>query len=468
MPTIADVLSQGWKVHQAGNVDGALQIYSHVIKQAPHNPEAHVYLGIALFDQRRFRESIEAYRTALGLKENFPVAWNNLGNSLRMVGDVDESDACFENALALDRNYLSVYKNRGTLWIWSGEIERGLKWYEQGLEIAPQDPELHRNLGVIYLLLGDYQRGWPEYRWRWEMGAMRRPQSRAAMWTGQSLRGRSILLYPEQGRGDEMHFIRIATLLADQGAHVVVLTEPQMIPLFTSVRGIQTLLPVGSANPQVDYQASFLDAVDAWFQVTGKLPYGEEVFVPHGRHRGYLNVSEPLVEYWRRWLEQNGLGNDGRKRIGIAWQGNPQHHADVYRSVPLDVLRPLAEDPQLNLISLQFGFGSEQLDTVDFGSVISRLPADTDATGGAFTDTAAVLKNLDHVVTTDTSVAHLAGALGVPTTVLLGKVPDWRWLRTGDSTPWYPSMRLVRQAQMGDWSDAVAAAHQGCRAAQGA
>lgn len=459
MPTVADVLSQGWKVHQAGKVEQALRVYQHVIKQAPRNPEAHVYLGIALFDQRCFKDSIQAYRNAIELKQEFPIAWNNLGNSLRMLGDVDESDACFEKALSMDPNYLSVYKNRGTLWIWSGEIERGVKWYEKGLQIAPNDPELHRNLGVIYLLQGDFDRGWPEYRWRWKMGGLSRPQSPARLWTGQPLSGRSILLYPEQGRGDEMHFIRMASLLAGEGARIVVQTDPAMIPLFTSVRGIHSLLPTGSQVPPVDYQASFIDAVDAWYQTNGNLPYAGEYFMQHGEHQGYLNVSDPLVAYWRRWMDEQGWMDDGRKRIGIAWQGNPKHHADVYRSMPLEQFRPLADDDQLHLVSLQFGFGSDQLNQVDFGSLISRLPDDTDTTGGAFTDTAAVMKNLDHVVTSDTSLAHLAGALGVQTTLILGKVPDWRWLRQGETSNWYPSMRLARQAKMGDWRDAITQAH---------
>jgi Flp pilus assembly protein TadD len=460
MPTVAEILTQGWKVHQAGKIDDALRVYRHVISQAPRSPEAHVYLGIALFDQRRYEESIASYRTALALKQRFPIAWNNLGNSLRMIGSVDESDACFDKALTLDPTYLSVYKNRGTLWVWSGEIERGLQWYQRGLEIAPNDPELHRNLGVIYLLQGDYERGWPEYRWRWQMGSMRRPGTPAQRWTGQSIKGRSILLYPEQGRGDEMHFIRIADVLAEAGARVVVQSDPQMIPLFTSVRGIASLLPSGSQLPPVDYQASFVDAVDGWYQLTGELPYAADSFIPQGSHSGYLNISDPLVGYWHHTMEQKGMGKDGRQRIGIAWQGNPKHHADVYRSVPLSIFSPLVEDPRLHLISLQMGFGSEQIGQVDFGSAIGVLPEDTDSSGGAFTDTAAVMKNLDHVVTTDTSLVHLAGALGVPTTLMLGKVPDWRWLREGSTTRWYPSVGIVRQTRMGDWDDVIRRAHQ--------
>ncbi|KAA5542240.1 tetratricopeptide repeat protein [Roseiconus nitratireducens] len=459
MPTVAEVLSQGWKVHQAGKYSDAERVYRHVISQVPANPEAHVYLGIALFDQRRFVDSIAAYRTALRLRKEFPIAWNNLGNSLRMVGDVQQSDACFDKAMSLDPDYLSVYKNRGTLWVWSGEVERGREWYERGLRLAPEDAELHRNLGVIYLLQGDYRRGWPEYRWRWRMPALKRPTVAAPLWTGQSLNGRSILLYPEQGRGDEMHFVRMAGVLAGVGARVVVLTDPSMIPLFTSVRGIQSLLPTGTALPPVDYHASFIDAADAWYQLYHELPYAADSFVTGNTHAGYLNVSDPLVSYWDRWLENNAMGKDGRKRIGIAWQGNPKHHADVYRSVPLEAFRPLAEDDRLKLVSLQFGFGSEQLDKTDFADSIGRLPEDTDTTGGAFTDTAAVMKNLDHVVTSDTSVAHLAGALGVPTTVILGKIPDWRWLLEGDRTDWYPSMRLVRQSELGRWQDVLSSIH---------
>ena len=252
----------------------------------------------------------------------------------------------------------------------------------------------------------------------------------------------------------------MASLLSGVGAHVVVQTDPQMIPLFTSIRGIQSLLPVGSQLPPVDYQASFFDAVDGWYQANDELPFATDHFTGQNGHEGYLNVSDPLVNYWHHWMEQNGMGKDHRKRIGIAWQGNPKHHADIYRSVPLEVFRPLAEDENLHLISLQFGFGSEQLQQADFGSSISQLPDDTDTSGGSFTDTAAVMKNLDHVVTTDTSLAHLAGALGVSTTVMLGKVPDWRWLREGDTTDWYPSMRLVRQSEMGKWDDVVLAAHQ--------
>ncbi|MEM0926509.1 MAG: tetratricopeptide repeat-containing glycosyltransferase family protein [Planctomycetota bacterium] len=467
MPTVADLLAKGWKVHQAGQVDDALRVYEHVIRQAPANPEAYVYRGIAEFDQRQFQDSVSSYRHALSLREAFPIAWNNLGNSLRMLGEVEESDQCFERALELDGSYLSALKNRGTLWVWSGEIERGLRWYERGLEIVPEDPELHRNLGVIFLLQGDFRRGWEEYRWRWRMPGMQRPPSSATLWQGQPISGRSILLYPEQGRGDEINFIRMATLLAERGARVTVRVDSAMIPLFTSVRGVQSLIPQGGQLPLTDYHASFFDAVDGWYQWTGEMPYGEECFYDYGSHNGYLNVSDALVRYWRNWFESHDQGSGKRKRVGIVWQGNPKHHADVYRSLPLECFGDFANDPAMSLISLQFGYGKEQLEQVAFGDAVLRLPTDTDTTGGAFTDTAAVMKNLDHVVTSDTSLAHLAGALGVPTTVILGKVPDWRWLEQGEVTRWYPNVKLQRQRNLGDWSGVMRRAHQSVQEAIG-
>ncbi len=224
---------------------------------------------------------------------------------------------------------------------------------------------------------------------------------------------------------------------------------PELIPLFTSARGVNQLLPERAAIPYVDYHASLVDAVDIWYTQYKELPFATESI-----QQGYLNVSDALIAYWQRWFDS--LSDLSGKKIGINWQGNPDHHADVYRSLPLAALKPLAEIPDVSLINLQFGFGIEQMETCGFADRIQRLPDDVDTSGGAFTDTAAILKNLDWVVTSDTAIAHLAGSLGVPVIMMLGKVPDWRWLMQGDTTPWYPSMRIVRQDTMGDWDSVVA------------
>ncbi|MEM1225690.1 MAG: tetratricopeptide repeat-containing glycosyltransferase family protein [Planctomycetota bacterium] len=456
MPTLTEALSQAWAVHQSGNVDAAMQMYRGVLRQAPKSAEAWVYLGIAQFDLNDFASAASSYRHGLQLKPKFPIGWNNLGNALRMLGDVEEADTCFETALQQRPDYLSAIKNRGTLWIWSGDIQRGLRWYEQGLQIDPDHAELHRNLGVIYLLTGDFQRGFDEYRWRWKMPGVARPdmcrsaphrsESRVPLWAGQPLRGKTILLYPEQGLGDAIQFLRVAQACHDDGARVVVVCDAGLIPLFSSMNCLHQLLPdlPASQPPAVDFQGSFIEVLDTWYVHRGELV--------HGSGHGYLDVSPSLVAYWQRQLGSIG---QGRRRVGLNWQGNPEHHADVYRSVPLARLEALAQLTDIELVSVQFGPGTEQLETVGFSQRITRLPSGLDTTGGKFMDTGAILKNLDAVVTTDTSLAHLAGSLGVRTELILGRVPDWRWGLEGDSTPWYAGMRLHRQAKLGDWTDVI-------------
>lgn len=443
MAKVSEVLHGGWKLHQAGQHAAAEQIYRDVLDQIPDQPEALVYLGILQFDQRKFAQSVASYRRALSIRDQFPIAWNNLGNSLRLMGEVEEANRCLEKSLSQDPKYLSAYKNLGTLWVWSGEIEKGLHWYERGLQIDPNNVELRRNRGVINLLLGNYELGWQEYRWRWRAGGLQRPRMSAPIWNGEPLRGKTIVLYPEQGRGDAIHFIRVAKILSDQGARVVYLCPPEMTPLFMSAPGIHELLPEGSAVSGADFQASLIDVVDVWYTTRSELPFGTDFI-----KGGYLDVSDELVAYWQKWIDAQSLSS---KKIGINWQGNPEHHADVYRSIPLKHFASLASKPNVSLVNLQFGFGVEQIKTCGFSDQITMLPDDVDAGGGAFTDTAAIIKNLDLVVTSDTALAHLAGACGVPVKMLIGKVPDWRWLMEGDATPWYPSMEIIRQKEFGQW-----------------
>ena len=450
MPTVEAVLQQGWRLHQAGRIDEAAAVYRHVLTQAPRSAEAHVYLGIAHFDQRDFPGSVQSYREALAIRDRFPVAWNNLGNSLRMLGEIDEAESCFVRALEQQPGYLSALKNRGTLWVWTGEIERGLHWYQEALKVKPDDPELHRNLGVIHLLLGNLDVGWPEYRWRWSMPGMRRPPTSAPFWQGEELDGKTVLLYPEQGCGDTIQFVRMVTELHEAGARVILECPQRMIPLLRSTRGIEQLLPEGAVIPAVDYHLSLIDAVDVWYCSRGELPLNVDTA------KGYLDVDGVRIEQWRQWLDGNVPRKEGRAiRVGINWQGNPGHHADVYRSLPLESFRPLADQPDLHLVSLQFGTGSGDIDACPFGDRIVRLPAEIDVSTGAFVDTAAVIKNLDVVVTSDTAIAHLSGAVGVPVQLMLGRVPDWRWQLESDSTPWYETMTLVRQRNIGDWNEVV-------------
>lgn len=433
------VLQQGWQIHQQGRVDEALAVYQQVLAKNPGDAAAHVYAGIAFFDKRRFDAAEQAYREAIRLQDPFPVAWNNLGNALRMLHRVPEADECFETALRQQPGYISALKNRGTLWIWSGQVEKGLRWYEVGLQYAPQDAELHRNLGLIYLLQGRFTEGWQEYRWRWQLPGLSRPACSAPLWQGEQLEGKSVLIYPEQGLGDAIHFVRVCQDLSQRGAIVYLHCPLNLLPLFTTVCGIHQLLLPGMPLPSVDFQCSLIEAAE-YLQT-----YGVSV----AKQTPYIAVSDTLEHYWHRWL-----GATTGFRIGVCWQGNPDHHADHFRSIPLETFSPLMQQPGIRWISLQHGYGSEQLPQVTFSERIEKLPNTVDQSN-AFLDTAAIMKNLDLVITIDTVTAHLAGALDVPTWLILGKVPDWRWHLDTSTTPWYPSIRLFRQQRLGEWSDVM-------------
>lgn len=432
-------LQRGWTLHQQRRLKESEAIYRRVLTSEPNNAAAWCYLGIALHDQRQYEQSIAAYGKALTLQPDFPIALNNLGNSLRYTNDIEEADQCFDRAIALKPDYVNAYKNRGTLHVWTGDLERGLTWYEKALAINPNEAELHRNLGVIYLLQGRFEEGWREYRWRWQVGDLHRPAVRAPLWEGSDVSGKMFLLTVEQGLGDTINFIRFAKLLRVRGAKTIVHCQPPLVALLQQSPELGPMYPNSLPfESPLDTHCSLLDVADIL-----KL---DEQTIP--RSPSYLRPSQQLSQYWASRFPRR---ND-RLRVGIAWQGNPDHQADMFRSVPLNRFEALADVPGVELISLQSGFGVEQLATWRGVQPVTTLDENVDKTSGAFMDTAAIMQQLDLVITSDTSIAHLSGALGVPTWIALNFIPDWRWLLARSDSPWYPTIRLFRQPSLGNWS----------------
>ncbi|QDV27414.1 tetratricopeptide repeat protein [Aureliella helgolandensis] len=433
-----NALQRGWQFHQQKHFAHAERIYRAVLQEDSQNANAWCYLGIALHDQRDYPAAVAAYRQALQLHPEFPIALNNLGNSLRYVGEFEESDRSFQHAIDLKPDYFNAYKNRGTLHVWTGQLDKGLLYYQQALELNPNDAELHRNLGVIYLLQGRFAEGWAEYRWRWKVGDLHRPQIAAPVWNGQDLRGKSILLTAEQGLGDTLHFVRMANLLRQHGAQTLIYCQAPLVALLQQSAELGPVFP-NSLQPEgrFDFQCSLLDVADVLQIRADNVP----ATLP------YLHASEHLRSYWAGRLPRS----PGKFRIGIAWQGNPDHQADLFRSVPLKEFECLSQIPEVELVSFQTGQGTEQLQQWQGSSAVLSLGPQIDQTGGAFMDTAAIMETLDLVISSDTSIAHLAGGLNVPTWIALGFVPDWRWMLAREDSPWYPSIRLFRQAKIGDW-----------------
>jgi FkbM family methyltransferase len=437
MPSPEEMLSHGWQIHQAGNVSQAEQIYQQVLAAQPANANAWCYLGIALHDQQRYDEALAAYHRALALKPEFPIALNNLGNTYRLMRRVDQAVECFDKALLLKPDYLLAYKNKSTALCWEGRVEAALASYEAALRHAPGDPDVHKHIGILRLVLGDFAGGWPEYEWRWKTGEIKLPAALMPQWDGSPLDGKSILLTPEQGLGDTIQFVRYAAWLKQRYDCRVLFSPPKPLQsLLATCRGVdEWVTDVKSAR--ADYFAPLIQVPGVLRQTAADFPAD----VP------YLSADESLVSTWREKLAEY----DGRK-IGIAWRGSPTNQADVMRSIPLTEFAPLGRLKGVRFFSLQNGPAAEELNSLAGRLEVVDLGRTIDEGTGAFVESAAVLKNLDLLITCDTAIAHVAGALGVPVWLALAIVPDWRWLLAAETTPWYPTMRLFRQQAPGDWA----------------
>jgi FkbM family methyltransferase len=437
MTTTAEALAHGWTLHQAGDLVGAEQVYRETLETDPGNATAWCYLGTTCYDQDRLEEAVAAYRKAIQILPNFPVALNNLGNTLRLLGRIEDSIASFDHALRLKPDYVNAHKNKGTALIWEGYIEEALASYQRALDHDPDDAETHKNLGVVLLLLGRFQDGWNEYRWRWKTDDISLPNYSQPRWDGSSLDERTILLSVEQGLGDTVQFIRYAAVLKEKyDCQVIVACQKVLLPLFKSCQGIDLLTTQDDDPPTFDVFAPLLDLPELLGHDLDSFPTDTP----------YLFADPVLVEQWGQALDAYG----GFK-VGIAWQGNSKNPSDRMRSIPIAEFAPLGKLKGIQFFNLQKGVGVEQLNSLAAHLDVVQLGDCLDESNGAFMDTAAILKNLDLLITSDTAIAHVAGALGVRVWTGLAYVPDWRWLLEREDTPWYPTMRLFRQTSVGNW-----------------
>jgi tetratricopeptide (TPR) repeat protein len=363
---------------------------------------------------------------------------SSLGYVLTQVGRPVDAEIHCRQAIRLQSDFIDAHLNLAmALWAQS-RLDEALQCVEEALRIDPVHPIARYYRALCWLQQGNFAQGWPEYEWRWKQPNIVRRPCREPLWDSSPLHGRTILLWAEQGLGDTLQTIRFARLVQQRGAKVVVECQAPLVRLLSRCAGIDQLVPSGSAAPAADVQAP-LFSLPWLLGITLEMLPGE---VP------YLFADPALVEQWRRELR----GESGFK-IGIAWQGNPLCYGDCMRSIPLKHFAALARLPGVRLFSLQKGFGSEQLRTAADSFSVVDLGCRLDEQTGAFMDTAAVMANLDLVITSDTSVAHLAGGLGRPVWVALGIGCDWRYFQHREDNPWYPTMRLFRQKRFGDWDE---------------
>ena len=394
--------------------------------------------GAALNDTGRIDEAIDAFRHVAQLRPNDPLSHGNLGLALRKADRFDEATRCFERAVSLDPRLATHHNDLGLSHADSGRMDAALASLRRAVELDPQSAEFRKNLGLTLLMNGDYEEGWKEYEFRHQLDHFkaRRPAIDVPLWRGEPLSNKSILVYSEQGLGDTIQFARYVPLLARMGASVTLAVQPRLIPLLSSLSACSRVVAAGGVHGPFDFQCSLHSLPHGFSTTVATIP----AEVP------YVAADAALVAHWRERIGPDGL------KIGISWQGSLTYQADKGRSIPLREFAPLAAVPGVRLISLQRGFGTEQIADVDFGSRIEPLDERFDQ-AGAFVDSAALMTVIDLIVSSDTSIPHLAGALARPLFIALRRVPDWRWFLDGDDCPWYPTARLFRQRTMGDWTE---------------
>jgi hypothetical protein len=435
MNSVPQTFELALQQHRAGNLHQAELLYRQILQLDPRHADALHLFGVIAHQSGRNDLAVDCIQEALRLHPRFPEAYNHLGIVLMAQGKVSEALASYRQALDLKPDYLEALNNLGNALQDQGKLDEAITYYQQALRLKPDDAEAHYNLGINRLFLGDFQRGWPEYEWRLQCQGHLKPRFTNPAWDGSPLKGRTILLLAEQGLGDTLQFIRYAPLVKQRGGRVLLACRPPLIPLLQRGTNIEGFVTSNGPIPPFDVYAPLMSLP---LLLNHFLAEQFPADVP------YLECAPDSVQRWRARLESvPGL------RVGIAWQGNPGYHADRRRSIPLRHFTPLAEVPGVSLISLQKGPGSEQL--AKLPGLAIDLGADLDTTAGPFMDSAAIMKNLDLVIAPDTAVAHLAGALDVPVWIPLPRVPHWIWQMNREDSPWYPSARLFRQNEFGNW-----------------
>lgn len=423
----------------AGRHKDAVRAHKMVISLLPKSPEAQSNLGSAYKSAGKPGKAVECFEKAVRLRPGDPELQFNLGNGLIAAERFAEAEEILRQVVYEQPGHVRAHINLGVALKEAGKYGAAIERFQTAVSVHPDSAEAHWNLALTHLALGRFADGWREYDWRLQLPGfalrtMDRPQ-----WQGEALAGRTLLVHAEQGLGDTVQFARYLPRLVGLGGRVVFACQDRLMPLMRSVKDMPDIVPLHSGVAH-DVQLPLMSLPRLFNKGLPLIPV-EPVYLKPDPARA-ARMAETL-------------GPKDRLRVGVAWQGSTGYGHDGRRSIPLTSFERLARLDGIELVSLQQGEGAKQLTEIAWWDRIAELPEDTDA-DGAFLDTLAAMASLDLVVTSDTSVAHVAGAAGVPVFLALCHLPDWRWGLTGDKTPWYAGMRLFRQKHPGDWAEVFA------------
>ncbi len=429
-------------LHELARSAEALPNYDKALALKPGFAEAHHNKGKALQALKRLPEAVECYDRATRLRPDYADAYYNKGNALQELQRSSEALQNYDRSIALKPDFAEAHTSRGNALKDLKRLNEALASYDRAIAIRGEFPDAYWNKGICLLLAGHFEEGWPFYEWRKKrakaVGSRSYPQPE---WAGkESLEGKTLFIHAEQGLGDIIQFCRYARIAREMGAKVILGAPDVLMHLLKGLGPDIEIIPLTAKPFAFDYHIALMSMPLAFGTAPGTCP----AMVP------YLHAEPERVAMWKR-----RIGSEGFK-IGICWQGNKQAEVDVGRSIPLRQFEALAQLPNVRLISLQKNDGVEQLRDLPSGMKVETLGEEFDAGPDGFVDTAAAMECLDLVITSDTAIAHLAGALGRPAWVALKYVPDWRWLLDRSDSPWYPTLRLFRQPAPGDWAGVFA------------
>jgi tetratricopeptide (TPR) repeat protein len=413
----------------------AIDAYRRAIALAPDCVAALLNLAELLRENEKFDDAIMLMQKVVALRSNECDGWLRLGAALRSAGRFAESVTAYHRALSIQPGSAVGYCNLSLALFDLGRIDEAIEACKRALFIESGSPVATFNMATMLLSLGNFRDGWQAYNYRYAReGGWLRYEAHAAPWTGEPLAGKSILVLGEQGNGDQIQFARYLSALSDIGGSVFYLTSKRLHGLFKTLKGSPILISEVQDYHRFDFQCPLMH-LPGVFETLG-LPLPNKI--------PYLAAEPERIAHWRRRIGDHGF------RIGIVWQGN-RYDGNDFRSFPLAALRPLAALSGVRLISLQINSGSEQLETLPPDMSVERLGPDFDAGDDGFIDAAAVIEVVDLIIGCDTSIVHLAGALGRPVWIALTERPEWRWQLERSDSVWYPSATLFRQERRGDW-----------------
>jgi len=467
----------GMALYRQGQTPEAIAAYRTAIELEPNHASARNSLGVALYQANQVTEAIEQYRAAIALQPGYVNAYDNLGIALKQQGNLAEAAENFQKAIALRPGYANAYVNLGNTMRDLHRYQEAIAYCQEAVRLAPTNADAHNtygcvlvdlsrfteaiacyeaaiahrpdfadahlNLGIILLQIGDFQRGFQEYHWRWQTKQCPDLRYTQALWDGAELGGKTILLTAEQGFGDTIQFARYAPLVTKRGGRVVIACQKPLLRLLATIPGVTYCADRDRDNVEIHTHAPLLELPyilgTTLATIPAQVPY---IFPPHDTD---IHLTAPAQT---------------RLKIGFVWATNPTNSTASKRSCPVAHFLGLLDLPEVALYSLQKDVTEADAALLpDHPHFQALAPQLTD-----FADTAAAIAQLDLVITVDTSVAHLAGALGKPTWTLLPHVADWRWLTDRDDSPWYPTMRLFRQSQPGDWAELFSRVRQALEA----